>query len=86
MLAAVRSSTSWRAVTAANRFAGSPRAATTGAQGVSGRRPICQAHIGQFSTQIPDAVQVGGPFHVVKLTNTVLDECRGRVQNETLGH
>jgi transposase len=26
------------------------------------------------------------PFHLVKLANTKLDECRRRVQNETLGH
>ena len=26
------------------------------------------------------------PFHLVKLANTKLDECRRRVQNETIGH
>ena len=26
------------------------------------------------------------PFHVVELANTKLDECRRRVQSETLGH
>ena len=35
---------------------------------------------------LPDAVQVADPFHLVKLANTKLDECRRRVQNETLGH
>ena len=35
---------------------------------------------------VPDAIQVADPFHVVKLANTKLDECRRRVQNETLGH
>jgi transposase len=35
---------------------------------------------------LPDAVQVADPFHVVRLANTALDECRRRVQNETLGH
>ena len=35
---------------------------------------------------LPDAVQVADPFHVVKLANQKLDECRRRVQNETLGH
>jgi len=35
---------------------------------------------------VPDAVQVADPFHLVKLANTKLDECRRRVQNETLGH
>ena len=34
----------------------------------------------------PDAVQVADPFHLVMLANTKLDECRRRVQNETLGH
>ena len=35
---------------------------------------------------VPDATQVADPFHVVKLANSKLDECRRRVQNETLGH
>jgi transposase len=35
---------------------------------------------------LPDAVQIADPFHVVKLANTKLDECRRRVQNELLGH
>lgn len=39
-----------------------------------------------FTDTLPDAVQVADPFHVVKLANTKLDECRRRVQNETLGH
>jgi transposase len=39
-----------------------------------------------FTTMLPDAVQVADPFHVIKLANTKLDECRRRVQNETLGH
>jgi transposase len=39
-----------------------------------------------FDTMLPDAVQVADPFHVVKVANTALDECRRRVQNETLGH
>jgi transposase len=30
--------------------------------------------------------QVADPFHLVKLPNSKLDECRRRVQNETLGH
>ena len=33
---------------------------------------------------LPDAVQVADPFHVVKLANTKLDECRE--QNEMLRH
>jgi transposase len=39
-----------------------------------------------FDTMLPDATQVADPFHVVKLANTALDECRRRVQNETFGH
>ncbi len=39
-----------------------------------------------FDTMLPDAVQVADPFHVVKLANSKLDECRRRVQNETVGH
>jgi len=39
-----------------------------------------------FNTMLPDAVQVADPFHLVKLANHKLDECRRRVQNETLGH
>lgn len=39
-----------------------------------------------FDTMLPDAIQVADPFHVVKLANQMLDECRRRVQNETLGH
>ena len=39
-----------------------------------------------FDTMLPDAEQVADPFHVVKHANSKLDECRRRVQNETLGH
>ncbi len=39
-----------------------------------------------YTDALPAAVQVADPFHVVKLANTRLDECRRRVQNETLGH
>jgi len=39
-----------------------------------------------FDTMVPDAVQVADPFHVVRVANTALDECRRRVQNETIGH
>ena len=35
---------------------------------------------------MPGATMVADPFHVTKLANTKLDECRRRVQNETLGH
>ncbi len=39
-----------------------------------------------FDTMLPDATQVADPFHVTRLANTALDECRRRVQNETVGH
>jgi transposase len=39
-----------------------------------------------FDTMLPAAVQVADPFHVVRLGNQALDECRRRVQNDTLGH
>jgi transposase len=39
-----------------------------------------------FDDTLPDAAQVADPFHLVKLANTKLDECRRRVQNDTLGH
>ena len=39
-----------------------------------------------FDVMLPDAVQVADPFHLVRLANTKLDECRRRVQNETMGH
>lgn len=39
-----------------------------------------------LDTALPDAGQVADPFHVVKLANQKLDECRRRVQNQTLGH
>ena len=39
-----------------------------------------------FEIMVPGATMVADPFHVTKLANTKLDECRRRVQNETLGH
>ena len=39
-----------------------------------------------FTDTLPHAGQVADPFHLVKLANQRLDECRRRVQNETLGH
>ena len=39
-----------------------------------------------FDTVLPGATQIADPFHLVKLANAKLDECRRRVQNETLGH
>jgi transposase len=39
-----------------------------------------------FNKTVPQATQVADPFHVVKLANAKLDECRRRVQNELIGH
>jgi transposase len=39
-----------------------------------------------FEEVLPDAVLVADPFHVVKLANDRLDDCRRRVQNDVLGH
>ena len=36
--------------------------------------------------ELPDAVPVMDPFHVVKLAGDALDRCRQRVQQKTLGH
>ncbi len=39
-----------------------------------------------FDDTLAHVTQVADPFHLVKLANTTLDECRRRVQNETVGH
>ncbi len=39
-----------------------------------------------FQATLPEATMVADPFHVVRLANSKVDECRRRVQNETLGH
>lgn len=39
-----------------------------------------------FEAMTPEATLVADPFHVVRHANTKLDECRRRVQNETVGH
>lgn len=36
--------------------------------------------------ELPDAVSVMDPFHVVRLAGNALDECRRRVQQATCGH
>jgi len=38
------------------------------------------------SEELPDAVAVTGPFHVVRLAGDALDQCRRRVQHATCGH
>jgi transposase len=39
-----------------------------------------------FDDSLEHVTQVADPFHLVKLANTKLDECRRRVQNDTVGH
>ena len=39
-----------------------------------------------FNDSLGDATQVADPFHVVKHANSKIDECRRRVQTDTLGH
>lgn len=39
-----------------------------------------------FDRVLPYATQVADPFHLIKLANQRLDECRRRVQNEVFGH
>jgi len=39
-----------------------------------------------FNDSLAHVTQVADPFHVVKHANSKVDECRRRVQNETLGH
>ncbi len=43
-------------------------------------------HRKTFDDLLPNATQVVDPFHLIKLANQKLDECRRRVQNDTLGH
>lgn len=39
-----------------------------------------------YDTILPGARQVADPFHVVKLANSKIDDCRRRIQNQTLHH
>jgi transposase len=39
-----------------------------------------------FDDSLAHVTQVADPFHLVTLANAKLDECRRRVQNETVGH
>ena len=39
-----------------------------------------------YDDALGDTAQVADPFHVVKVANGKLDECRRRTQNDTLGH
>jgi transposase len=39
-----------------------------------------------FETILPHVGLIADPFHLIRVANQALDECRRRVQNETLGH
>lgn len=39
-----------------------------------------------FNDSLSHVTQVADPFHIVKHANSKIDECRRRVQNDTLGH
>ncbi|MDH2902962.1 MAG: ISL3 family transposase [Actinomycetota bacterium] len=39
-----------------------------------------------FNDTLPWATQIADPFHVIKLANSKLDECRRRVQTKLFGH
>lgn len=39
-----------------------------------------------FDDALGHVTQIADPFHLIKHANSKLDECRRRVQNETLGH
>lgn len=45
-----------------------------------------QGYQSAIDDQLEDAVAVVDAFHIVKLGTAALDECRRRVQQETLGH
>jgi transposase len=47
---------------------------------------LSSAYRAVFDTMLPHATQVADPFHVVRLANVAVDECRRRVQNDTVGH
>lgn len=39
-----------------------------------------------FDEALDHVTQIADPFHLIRLANDKLDECRRRVQNETVGH
>jgi len=51
-----------------------------------GTLDLCGPYRRVFEVMVSGATLVADPFHVCKLANTKLDECRRRVQNATLGH
>ena len=51
-----------------------------------GTLDLCGTFKAVFDKELPHITQVADPFHVIKLANSKLDECRRRVQNATVGH
>lgn len=45
---------------------------------------LSEAYRAMLDTHLPNAVQVVDPFHVVRVAGQALDECRRRVQNESV--
>jgi transposase len=53
------------------------------------RVAVCDLHEpfrAAFNAHLPHVTQVADPFHVVAVGTRVIDRCRRRVQNTTLGH
>jgi transposase len=60
---------------------------TTWLQGVAtGTLDLSASYRSVFDRCVPQATLVADPFHVVRVANTKLEECRRRVQQESLGH
>jgi transposase len=58
-----------------------------GAKGSASACWICPGPHGKtFEDTLRHVTQVADPFHLMRLANSKLDECRRRVQNETVGH
>ena len=57
-------------------------------RGLAGRHPLDLSgpYRKIFEDSLDHVARVADPFHLVKLANTEFDECRRRVQNETVGH
>jgi transposase len=52
----------------------------------SGTLDLSATYKSVFDEVLPHATLVADPFHVIRHANAKVDECRRRVQNETLGH
>ena len=51
-----------------------------------GTMDMSSAYKAVYDEALPHVTQIVDPFHLVKYANQKLEECRRRVQNETLGH